>query len=168
MPYEARKICNFILTDFDIQKYDLSNLRLNKLLFLIHGWSLVRFDDGLVKNHFEAWRLGPVIRVVYNTFKGFEYKPITLLASHLDYAYGTVRTIPYEDISDKHRNFIVNIVNFYAPRTTNELVALLHQPGGPWDVTVRSFEAGSRINARIPEDLIRAHFQNLAGDKAHH
>src|SRR5580698_7043427 len=56
--YEARKNCNYLLTRYDAETYDLTNLRLNKLLYFIHGWSLASRTRGLVRNHFEAWKLG--------------------------------------------------------------------------------------------------------------
>jgi hypothetical protein len=42
MSYEARKLSNLILSEFDADQYELTNLRLNKLLFLIHGWARAR------------------------------------------------------------------------------------------------------------------------------
>jgi len=168
MTYEARKICNFVLTNFDADQYDLTNLRINKLLFLVHGWSFGRSDSGLVKNHFEAWRHGPVVRVVFDTFKKFENRRITSLAEHLDYAIGDVRPITFEDIVEKDRKLIRNIVIHYAKYSTNELVGMLHERGGPWDKIYHSFESGERRNARIPEKMIRTHFRSLSGDKTHH
>ncbi len=95
--YEAQKICNFLLTRYDARIYDLTNLRLNKLLYFIHGWALTRRSQGLVRNHFEAWQLGPVIRPVFDTFKVFGEKQIDGLAEHLDYASGQKKALPLPD-----------------------------------------------------------------------
>jgi uncharacterized phage-associated protein len=54
--YEARKICNFLLANFDAVEFDLTNLRINKLLFFIQAGAL---PEGLIRNHFEAWQYGP-------------------------------------------------------------------------------------------------------------
>jgi hypothetical protein len=47
--YEARKVCNFVLSRYDAQRFDLTNLRLNKLLFFIHAASLAVRQDGLIR-----------------------------------------------------------------------------------------------------------------------
>ena len=47
MKYEARKVCNFILAHYDAQEFDLTNLRLNKLLYFIHGCSFKQRGEGL-------------------------------------------------------------------------------------------------------------------------
>jgi uncharacterized phage-associated protein len=52
--YEARKVCNYLLARYDAQRLDLTNLRLNKLLFFIHAASLSTRNDGLIRNHFEG------------------------------------------------------------------------------------------------------------------
>jgi len=52
--YEARKICNLLLARYDAQRFELSNLRLNKLLYFIHAEALAHGGAGLVRNHSSA------------------------------------------------------------------------------------------------------------------
>lgn len=83
--YEARKICNFLIANANACEFELTNLRLNKLLYFIHGWALTSCPEGLVRNHFLAWKLGPVIRPVFDTFKIYESAKITEPAIFFDY-----------------------------------------------------------------------------------
>jgi uncharacterized phage-associated protein len=83
--YEARKIANFVLANFDAARFDITNLRLNKLLYFMHGWTLVEEPSGLIRNHFEAWKFGPVVPSVYEEFKRHGDRPITDLAQYLEY-----------------------------------------------------------------------------------
>jgi uncharacterized phage-associated protein len=53
---KLEKFVTFLLTRYDAEAYDLTNLRLKKLLYFIHGWALTTRSDGLVRNHFEAWK----------------------------------------------------------------------------------------------------------------
>ncbi len=159
--YEARKIGNFILANYDRREFDLTNLRLNKILYFIHGESFAQRPNGLVRNHFEAWRLGPVIRPVYECFKPFGEKQITELAQYLDYSSGQKKVIPHDDIAEVDIEIIRQTFERYSRFSTGKLVALSHEPGGPWDVTIRAWEADQRMSPRIPNDLIRKHF---AGD----
>src|SRR5690348_15028151 len=98
--YEARKISNFLLAEADAHALKLTNLRLNKLLYFIHGRSLVTYSAGVIRNHFEAWQYGPVIRAVYDTFKKFDDKIIDRPATFLDYSTGQQTTIPHNDIRE--------------------------------------------------------------------
>ena len=161
--YEARKICNFLLTRYRAETYDLTNLRLNKLLYFIHGWGLTSRPDGLVRNHFEAWRLGPVIKPVFETFKVFGEKQILGLAEHLDYASGQKRPVSFDEITPADIAIITSVFESYAHYTTGELVALSHEEGGPWHVVYTAWANDNRLSPRIPNELIRDYF---AGEKS--
>jgi len=67
--YEARKVCNFLLANFDAVEFDITNLRINKLLFFLQVAALRQMPEGLIRNHFEAWQFGPVIRPVFDAFR---------------------------------------------------------------------------------------------------
>jgi uncharacterized phage-associated protein len=156
--YEARKICNFLLTRYDAEAYDLTNLRLNKLLYFIHGWALVSRPDGLVRNHFEAWKLGPVIRPVFDTFKTFGDNRIQGLAEYLDYASGEKRAVSFDEIPATDREIVISVFEKYARYRTSELVAISHEVGGPWHAVYTAWANDNRLSVRIPNDLIRKHF----------
>src|SRR5258708_28174104 len=111
--YDARKICNFIIDRYGAGSFDLTNFRLNKLLYFIHGWSLTSRPQGLVRNHFEAWKLGPVVRPVYDAFKVYGDSQITGQASYLDYASGQNKTTAYDDITDVDADTIMRIFERY-------------------------------------------------------
>ncbi len=163
--YEARKICNFLLTRYDAETYDLTNLRLNKLLYFIHGWALTTRPDGLVRNHFEAWKLGPVVKPVFNTFKVFGEKQIRSLAEHLDYASGENKIISYDEITRTDADTITSVFESYVRYTTGELVALTHETGGPWHIVYTAWANDNRLSPRIPNELIRAYFLRESGDQ---
>lgn len=156
--YEARKICNFLLANFDAVEFDLTNLRMNKLLFFIHAESLRQRPEGLIRNHFEAWQFGPVIRPVFDAFKIYNDSPVTALAQYLDYASGKRIPVPYDDIRDEDLKIIVREFRNYSRFSTGQLVSLSHEPGGPWDVVYRAHLADATLSPRISNRLIRSHF----------
>ena len=166
--YEARKICNFIIARYGARSFDLTNLRLNKLLYFIHGWALTSRADGLVRNHFLAWQHGPVVRPVYDAFKSYGDSPVTRPAEYLDYSSGTTKPIEHDDISPADAEIIVRVFESYATFTTSELLNLSHAAGGPWDVVYRACLADKRMSPRIPNQLIRDHFLEKAGGKVRH
>jgi uncharacterized phage-associated protein len=166
--YEARKICNYLLARYDAQRFDLTNLRLNKLLFFIHAVSLSAQKDGLIRNHFEAWQYGPVIRPVFDAFKKHGDRWITEPAGFLDYATGDFRPVPFDDISPIDAQAIDQAFAEYSRFSTGQLVALSHEPGGPWDLVYRACLADSTASPRIPNELIRRHFSGDIKSSARH
>ena len=161
--YEARKVCNFLLAQFDPVEFDLTNLRINKLLFFIHAESLQIRPRGLIRNHFEAWQFGPVIRPVFDAFKIYKDSPIEAPALYLDYASGRKLPVPYDDIEPADRDIILRELRNYGRFTTGQLVALSHERGGPWDIIYQACVADATQSPRIPNELIRKHF---GGDKS--
>lgn len=166
--YEARKVCNYLLARYDAQRFHLTNLRINKLLFFIHAASLVARNEGLVRNHFEAWQYGPVIRPVFEAFKKHGDHWISEPATFLDYASGIVKPIDFDDIAPRDLIIIDEIFSEYSRFSTGQLVALSHEPGGPWDVVYRAHLADSTASPRIPDELIRRHFLGGTTSTARH
>lgn len=164
--YEARKLCNLLIAW--PHAHELTNLRLNKLLYFIHGWSLTSRRDGLIRNHFLAWDHGPVIRPVYDSFKRYGGAKITEPANYFDYLSGTNRPVPYDDISPADTGVILRVFTAYDCFTTAQLLEKSHEPGGPWEVVYSAWSKDNRQNLRIPNDLIRAHFLQQAGGQIRH
>jgi uncharacterized phage-associated protein len=156
--YEARKLTNLLLSRYDAQRFELTNLRLNKLLYFIHAESLADRPEGLVRNHFEAWQFGPVIRPVFNAFKSFGDTWISAPASYLDYASGTRKVVAHDDIAGSDVDFIIHTFEKYGSFSTGALVDLSHAPGGPWDIVYRAWLADQTLSPRIPNDLIRTFY----------
>ncbi|WP_200411911.1 Panacea domain-containing protein [Virgibacillus salexigens] len=55
---------------------DLSNLKLQKLLYYCQAASIQTNNKILFEDEIEAWQFGPVIKNVYKTFNGFGSMPI--------------------------------------------------------------------------------------------
>lgn len=166
--YEARKICNFLIARRHAHTFELTNLRLNKLLYFIHGWALTSRPDGLIRNHFLAWKLGPVIRPVFDTFKVYGDGHIQEPATFLDYTSGKNEVVAFDDIAAADAEVIMRVFQSYDRFTTSRLVAISHEPGGPWETVNSAWANDNRLSPRIPNDLIRKHFMKEAGGLIRH
>ena len=51
-------------------------MKLQKLIYYAHSWSLAVYGEPLIEEDIEAWSWGPVVRSVYLEFKDFGSKPI--------------------------------------------------------------------------------------------
>jgi len=132
-------------------------------LFYVHAFYLVRQSQPLIKNHFEAWEHGPVIRVVYHEFKSFDSAPITSLARHLNYETGLHEVIKFDDINDAARSFIMRVATHYMQFSASQLREMTHKPGGPWHEVYMSSPDSRGIRDRIPNELIEAHLAEEIG-----
>jgi len=165
--YEARVIANFVLATYDPAQFDITNLRLNKLLYFMHGWALIEEQQGLIRNHFEAWQFGPVVPSVYKAFKQHGDRPITALAEYLDYATGQRKPVPTDKIGAQHQRLVEKVFLHYAPLSTRQLVALTHENDGAWKGALRRVQ-GAGVKVRIPNELIRQSFLLISGDGTRH
>ena len=59
----------FIQLASKIDENDLTNLKLQKLLYLAQGRYMAKTGKQLFSDQIEAWSLGPVVRTVYDTYK---------------------------------------------------------------------------------------------------
>ncbi|HKG75432.1 MAG TPA: type II toxin-antitoxin system antitoxin SocA domain-containing protein, partial [Aestuariivirgaceae bacterium] len=134
MTLDGRLIANLILDHFDSEEWAISNKKINKLIYFCHGFSLCRLSQPLVRNHFEAWRHGPVIKVVYDNFKKAEFSPIKIRATAFDYVEARELPVSYQAISSQMRDFILGITEHFIGESADELEQITHESGSPWHI----------------------------------
>lgn len=145
MAYDAVTVANTMIQFAKTTVGDLSPMKRQKLLFYAHGWHLAFYKKPLIKNHFEAWRFGPVVNELYHEFKHCGRNPVN--------APPACDLVPKTDIATHH--IISEVFRVYGHFTAVELSDLTHEPGTPWhDI----YEDGGEI---IPNDLIQRYFLSL-------
>ena len=131
---------------------DLSNLKLQKLLYYIQAWHLA-FNEGqpLFKENFEAWIHGPVNREIYNLYKDTKY-----LYSEMgleDMQEPNIDAILSNDI----KNHVNNILDSYAKFTATELEIMTHQET-PWLEARSGVPTNERCNNEIKNDTMHRYY----------
>lgn len=77
--YKALTIAKYLIKKSKDDKItDLTNLKLQKILYYAQGWYLANKGNKLFNDRIEAWKLGPVVRSVYNVFSSFANQPIKM------------------------------------------------------------------------------------------
>jgi uncharacterized phage-associated protein len=159
-PGDPRAIANLLLQEARSRELSVSNLKLQKLLFLCHAFYLVETGRSLVRGSFEAWQYGPVHREAYDAFKRFGAKAITEDADKFDPVTGTRK--PLAIPADRAALDVVRkVVRFYGDWTPGELVGLTHAKNGPWDHVVRAATSSANIALKIGDDVIAERFKFL-------
>jgi len=165
MTSDARAVANLILDRFDSVAFSISNKKINKLVYLSHGVCLSRLDKPLIKNHVEAWQHGPVIRVLYDSFKEFEYLPITRKATSMDYRSGEEMEVSYNAMPREMAELALRVCEYFGRRSADDLEELTHAEGSPWS-QVWSLPAAQRgLRDRIPNEWIKTYFDETWGKK---
>lgn len=143
----AMDVANFFIDFEDTETSDgMTNLRVNKLLYFAQGWSLVCLKRGLFQDSIKAWKLGPVVEQVYQTFKPCGKNRIDSILG--DYSY--------EKFSDEELQLLIDIQREYGKYSTSALVDMTHEPSGPWSKYY--VQDG---NQTIPENEIETYFAAL-------
>ncbi len=109
-------------TALEASDWALSNLPLNKILYLAHMISLGKYGVPLVSENFEAWDYGPVLPTVYHEAKVFGSDPIR------DIFFG----VPSAEPASEARDLIASVVDATKNKTPGELVAFTHWENGAW------------------------------------
>ncbi|MFL5611898.1 MAG: Panacea domain-containing protein [Sphingomicrobium sp.] len=158
--YDARAVANFILDRADEDRLPLTQLALLKIIYFAHGWYLAAKDKPLVSQPVEAWKYGPVIKVVRDAFKEFGKKPITGRAERLVLSTGEFRLVE-ANIEPEDAEFIVNVYRTYRDFDALELSDLTHASNSPWDRVWNPRSASGGLGLRIKNDDIRSYFLTL-------
>lgn len=74
--YTAMQIAAAVIKLYAIEKQPITNLKLQKVLFYIQAKSFLMRGEPIFQDDIEAWRHGPVVRDVYNTFYPFIAFPL--------------------------------------------------------------------------------------------
>jgi len=142
---------NFLQWDFTDGSASITPMKLQKLVYMAHGWHLAIHNEPLIEEQFEAWPYGPVEDTLYHIFKQFRNSPITQYAK----TWVGDKEVSYVANSDKFKAVFDAVVNKYGAFSALKLSALTHMPGTPWSQTRASGQT------YISNDLIREHFRGL-------
>lgn len=129
-----------------LRDWNVSNLELQKLLYMAHMVHLGENGEPLLRESFEAWDYGPVVPSLYHHLKGFGADPV----GNVFHGARTVNEASPEfvtlaDIEKQTREF-----------TPGRLVAVTHWEDGAWARTYRAGQKGLIIrNSDIREEYER-------------
>ena len=136
----AVAIAKYIVNKCFTEGCPVSNLQLQKILYYIQREFLQKLDVPAFPEEIEAWRFGPVVRVVYNRFCGFGGMPIRM------------RYPKQITVKQGEKAIIDNIVEEKRGLPPWDLVGDTHEQGKPWALI---FKNGAGDHQIIPKPLIK-------------
>lgn len=127
--------------------WSISNLELQKLLYIAHMFYLGRTGAPLISGHFEAWDYGPVHPALYHRAKVFGSSPVR-----------NVFRMAEELIAGDEVDVLDETIASLSNAPPGKLVAITHWEDGAW---AKHYSPGSR-SAVIPNDDIRQEYLDRA------
>lgn len=112
----AQKLC-------EARDWNISNLELQKMLYIAQVLHLGIFGKHLFRGNFEAWDYGPVIPDVYHKFKIFGNKSIQ------KWAFPEIK----EECSAEENSFISAVAKLLSELKPFQLVGLTHRKDTAWE-----------------------------------
>lgn len=135
----------------DMQDTDLTNLKLQKLLYYIQGHFLAEYNNPLFTNDFYAWQHGPVVPEIYHNFKHNGCELIGFEASNnVDYECSNLVK------DEEFFNFIIRIMKYYNQYSPWKLRDMTHEET-PWkSVVLGNIISKDSIKECFKQDFIKA------------
>ncbi|URC12523.1 Panacea domain-containing protein [Flavobacterium sp. B183] len=148
MPCKPSEIANYFLHKGQDDP-NMTPMKLIKLVYIAHGWSLGLYKKPLISESPQAWKFGPVIPTLYDTYKKFGNKKIETEIKSFD------------DLPEGVTAFLDKIWDVYGNFNGVQLSAKTHQPNTPWSITwEKAKDYFHAFSLTIPDDLIKKHYSS--------
>lgn len=124
----------YIISYFNENKKEVTNLKLQKLLYFLEAIYMVLEDENsLFDEEFYAWDFGPVNDKVYQIYKFYGNFPISLDEKI--------------NINPNNKKYIEELFKNFSEFKAYELVSISHQDGSPWS------EINKKYDSDIPDGI---------------
>jgi uncharacterized phage-associated protein len=144
------------------QNKTLTQMQLQKLTYIAHGWNLAISGASLTNDAPEAWDYGPVYRELREALRRYGSESVDRKIRYLDFDRGLFYNKSNEEVegnfSDSEQKIIGKVFEIYGDFRAFQLSALTHKDGTPWQKTYHN----SGRNSEIKAEEIKEHFIGLA------
>lgn len=141
-----------IANKFSNYSSSITQMKLQKLVYIANGWSLAITDIPLVDAEIEAWLGGPVIREIWDHIRDHGLNSENKLCN-------PTTSIPYDvELSKMEEQIIEYVWKKYGDYSGSELSTMTHKENTPWS---KAFLQRGR-NATLRRSEIKQHFIELA------
>jgi len=130
----------------------IPQMKLQKLVYIAHGWNLAVNKEPLIFDRIEAWDGGPVIRTIWNHIrdKGYDIQNRFFSNPFNNQAWDAT-------LLDKEIGIIDHVWTKYGSYSGSDLSNMTHQEGTPWS----NAYFGRGRNAVLLDNDIEQHFIEL-------
>ena len=147
----SSEVARYIVRFFQEAGDPVTNLKLQKLLYYVQGWSLAINDAPAFNERLEAWVHGPVQPGVYGEYRGYRWNPID-------------QAVEWPNLGDELTALTKEVIDAYGNETAWELERRTHTEE-PWTLARNGIPNDQDSNAEISRDSMKNFFKRLADGK---
>lgn len=150
--YNAITVANAFIKLANNENRPITNMKLQKLVYIAEGYSLAMLDESLITNNIHAFQWGPVIPKLYESVKQYENRAIN---NFIDEPFND-EPISLNDKNNSEVAIIQGVWAQYGNLTAAQLSTITHKPNTPWSVTWEK-----KPYSVIPRNLIKEHYKEI-------
>ncbi len=131
-----------------LKQQQLTNLRLQKLVYFAHGWYAGILQERLIIDPIEAWKYGPVFPKLYRQLKDFEERPVLkpipiidaeAVSAGADWDSSRIVHLYQPPAGSDAEGVLRQVADIYGNMSAGELVGQSHAKDRPWRRAIESF-----------------------------
>lgn len=149
---DAVDVAYYMLKIANENSIAMTNLKLQKLVYIAHGYMLAINGEPLIHEAPQAWKYGPVIHSVYRQFSTHGSEKISIDVENL-------KQLKNIQLNTDEENIIKEVIKAYGDDTAIDLVNLTHERETPWDIIWNKQNGKEQLFSEIPDNIIKSHFQ---------
>lgn len=153
-PIKYSDLADYIIAYCNLNNIEISNKKLQKLVYYCQAWNLALKNEKLIDYAFEAWVHGAVLRPLYFSFSKYGHNNIVM---EREVATLTVDRFS-RSVSAEQLKMIHKVLSVYAPYSADELERINHSEY-PWLKTREGLKKNEHCNKQIPDDLIKEFYR---------
>lgn len=146
-PYDSVLIAEYLRAVAYSKKLNLNVTKVQKLLYILYGLFLKKYDRLIINETPKAWPYGPVFP---NTREKVNYDKVP------DINDPCFDTIKHDDTLLKE---VAYVIENYAQYSAGQLSSWSHSKDGPWDKTTHL--PNFKWNYPIGNNLIKSYFKSI-------
>jgi uncharacterized phage-associated protein len=146
MPFAAFDVAKWFINRVDREAGDaITHLKVQKLLYFAEAWHQVTNGEDLLKEQFEAWAHGPVVREVYSRLADKGWQALAPIDP------------PPPEFPQKTVEVLELVVDLYDQFSAKQLEEMTHSDK-PWIDARGNLAPEARCSNVIPKPAIKAYF----------
>jgi uncharacterized phage-associated protein len=135
-----------------------NQLKLQKLVYYCEGWHLAYFEKSLIDEDFEAWVHGPVVRSLWDHYKGSRGY---LTDFHLKPNWpGKIQDYFKQILNPEQIELINDVIKEYGDKSAYHLESLSHSEL-PWREARNGYPESQRSEVIISKETMKKYYQSL-------
>jgi len=144
---KAIEVARYFIYLANLEKAQISNKKLQKLVYYSQAWSLVLRNKKLFSDPIEAWVHGPAVRVLYGQYKSFGFNPIK----------EDVSSENISNITGKIKIFLDQVWKLYGKLDARYLEALTHSEL-PWQEARNGIQGHESSKNEISLKIMKSYY----------